>query len=66
MWIGGAYGLCHMKNQCKDQVFRYDALALEECLVLTIICSVSMGYMEQVTMIPVTLYSVPSIMKEAT
>lgn len=32
-WIGGTYGSCCTKNSREDQVFGYDTLTLEECIV---------------------------------
>lgn len=38
---GRAYGSYLMKDPCKDQVYRYDTLTLEECLcVLNLVCRV--------------------------
>lgn len=39
----------------EDQVSGYDALPLEEFYALAVIISALMGYMEQVTMTPMTL-----------
>lgn len=36
----GAYRSYYMKNLCEDQMFGYDALALEKCFIVVINCSV--------------------------
>lgn len=44
-----AYGQQHLKGPREDQVFRYETLALEECLVKVVNHVICKVYMEHVT-----------------